>query len=142
MQRVQVGGCFAAQQRDEAIESGQQALKLYRGDFLGQATGAPRTRFVQLSIHLGELLARRGDHAAALAAVDPVLGMEPWNEDATVIAMRCHAHGGTHGGRRVPLLRRGVDPRVRDNTRRADQPRLRADPVRRAARDSRWAHPG
>jgi DNA-binding SARP family transcriptional activator len=94
---------FAARQYDEAIESGQQALNLYRGDFLSQATGADwataernrlRARFVQLSIHLGELLASRGDDAAALAVVDPVLSMEPWNEDATVIAMRCHAHGG------------------------------------------------
>ena len=77
---------FAAQRYDEAIESGQQALKLYRGDFLGQATRADwataernrlRARFVQLSIHLGELFARGGDHAAALTAVDPVLGMEP-----------------------------------------------------------------
>ncbi len=95
--------CFATQRCDEAIGSGQQALELYRGDFLCQATGADwataernrlRTRFVQLSIHLGELLARRGDQEAALAVVDPVLSMEPWNEDATVIAMRCHAHGG------------------------------------------------
>ena len=56
--------CFAPTQRcDEAIGSGQQALELYRGDFLCQATGADwataernrlRTRFVQLSIHLGE----------------------------------------------------------------------------------------
>jgi DNA-binding SARP family transcriptional activator len=94
---------FAARQYDEAIEPGQQALRLYRGDFLSQAAGADwataernrlRARFVQLSVHLGELLASRGDDAAALAVVDPVLTMEPWNEDATVIAMRCHAHGG------------------------------------------------
>ncbi len=95
--------CFAAQRSDEAIELGQQALALYRGDFLCQATGADwttadrdrlRARFVQLGVHLGELLARRGDDAAALAVVDPVLSMEPWNEEATVIKMRCHAHGG------------------------------------------------
>jgi DNA-binding SARP family transcriptional activator len=95
--------CFAAQRRDEAIELGQQALNLYRGDFLGQVAGADwataersrlRARFVQLSIHLGELLAGRGDHAAALAVVDPVLSVEPWNEDATVISMRCHARSG------------------------------------------------
>ncbi|MGD0927457.1 MAG: BTAD domain-containing putative transcriptional regulator [Streptosporangiaceae bacterium] len=95
--------CFTAHQADEAIELGRRALKLYRGDFLCRVTGADwttternrlRTRFVQLSVHLGELLARRGDHAAALAVVDPVLSMEPWNEDATVIKMRCHAHSG------------------------------------------------
>ncbi len=95
--------CFAAQRCDEAIELGQQALTLYRGDFLCQATGADwttaerdrlRARFVQLGIHLGDLLARRGDHAVALAVVDPVLTMEPWNEEATVIKMRCHAHDG------------------------------------------------
>ena len=95
--------CFAARRCHEAIERGQQALSLYRGDFLGQVTGADwataernrlRARFVQLSIHLGELLAGRGDHAAALAVVDPVLSMEPWNEEATVITMRCHARSG------------------------------------------------
>jgi DNA-binding SARP family transcriptional activator len=94
---------FSAQRSDEAIEFGQRAWRLYRGDFLCQVTGADwataernrlRTRFVQLSIYLGELLARRGDDAAALAVVDPVLSMEPWNEDATVIKMRCHARGG------------------------------------------------
>jgi DNA-binding SARP family transcriptional activator len=95
--------CFAAQRSDEAIELGQQALQLYRGDFLAQATGADwtsaernrlRARFVQLGVYLGELHARRGDHAAALAVVDPVLSMEPWNEEATVIKMRCHARSG------------------------------------------------
>jgi len=95
--------CFAARRPGEAIGLGQQALKLYRGDFLCQVTAADwataernrlRARFVQLGVHLGELLAGRGDHAAALAVVDPVLGMEPWNEDAAVIKMRCHAHGG------------------------------------------------
>ncbi len=53
-----------------------------------------RARFVQLSIHEGDLLARRSDHAEALAVVDPVLSIEPWNEDATVIKMHCHALGG------------------------------------------------
>lgn len=95
--------CFAAQRSDEAIELGQQALTLYRGDFLCHVIGADwttaergrlRAGFVQLGVHLSELLARRGDHAAALAVVDPVLSMEPWNEEATVIKMRCHAHGG------------------------------------------------
>jgi DNA-binding SARP family transcriptional activator len=43
---------------------------------------------------LGELLARRGDYGLALAVVDPVLSMEPWNEDATVLKMRCHAQTG------------------------------------------------
>lgn len=95
--------CFAAQQADEAIQLSQQAVELYRGDFLCQVTGADwatternrlRARFVQLSIHLGELLARRGDHGPALAAIDPVLSMEPWNEDATVIKMHCHARTG------------------------------------------------
>jgi len=95
--------CFAAERSDEAIELGQRALKLYRGDFLSQVTAADwttaernrlRTRFVQLGIHVGDLLARCGDHAAALAVIDPVLSMEPWNEDATVIKMHCHAHSG------------------------------------------------
>jgi DNA-binding SARP family transcriptional activator len=95
--------CFAARRRDEAIELGQQALRLYRGDFLCQVTSADwptaernrlRARFVQLSIHVGELLAERADHAGALAVIDPVLGSEPWNEDATVIKMACHAHSG------------------------------------------------
>ena len=95
--------CLSAQQASEAIELSQQALELYRGDFLGQVAEADwatternrlRTRFVQLSIHLGELLAGRGDHGPALAAVDPVLRMEPWNEDATVVKMRCHARTG------------------------------------------------
>jgi len=95
--------CFAAQRFREAIELCQEALTLYGGDFLCQVTGADwttaernrlRARFVQLSIHLGELLVRRGDHGAALAVVDPVLSMEPWNEEATVIKMRCHAKSG------------------------------------------------
>jgi DNA-binding SARP family transcriptional activator len=95
--------CLSAQQASQAIELSQQALELYRGDFLGQVAEADwatternrlRTRFVQLSIHLGELLAGRGDHGPALAAVDPVLRMEPWNEDATVVKMRCHARTG------------------------------------------------
>ncbi len=98
-----VSRCFTAHQSDEAIELGQRALKLYRGDFLCRVTGADwttternrlRARFVQLSVHLGELLARRGDHAAALALVDPVLNQEPWNEDAAVIKMHCLAHSG------------------------------------------------
>ena len=95
--------CRAARRPDEAIELGQQALLLYRGDFLGQVTGADwataernrlRARFVQLGIHVGELLAGRGDHAGALAVIDPVLSLEPWNEDATVIKMDCHAGSG------------------------------------------------
>ena len=96
--------CFSAQQADEAIELGYQALELYRGDFLGRVTDADwatternrlRARFVQLSIHMGELLIGRGDYGAALTVADPVLSMEPWNEDATVIKMRCHAQSGT-----------------------------------------------
>jgi DNA-binding SARP family transcriptional activator len=95
--------CYAARRSDEAIELGRQALKLYRGDFLCQVTAADwataernrlRACFVQLGVHLGDLLAGRGDHAAALAVVDPVLSIEPWNEDAAVIKMRSHAHGG------------------------------------------------
>ena len=95
--------CLAARRPDEAIDLGQQALRLYRGDFLGQVTSADwataernrlRARFVQLSIHVGELLAGRGDHAGALALVDPVLSLEPWNEDAAVIKMNSHAHDG------------------------------------------------
>ena len=95
--------CLAASRPDEAIELGQQALLLYRGDFLGQVTGADwataernrlRARFVQLGIHVGELLAGRRDHAGALAVIDPVLSLEPWNEDATVIKMNCHADSG------------------------------------------------
>lgn len=95
--------CRRAQQASEAIELSQQAVELYRGDFLGQVAEADwatternrlRTRFVQLSIHLGELLAGRGDHGPALAAVDPVLRLEPWNEDAAVVTMRCHARTG------------------------------------------------
>ncbi len=95
--------CLSARRADEAIERGREALALYRGDFLDQAADADwatternrlRARFVQLSIHLGELLAGRGDHGSALAIVDPVLNMEPWNEDATVVTMRCHAQAG------------------------------------------------
>ena len=95
--------CLTAQQPDEAVELSQQALKLYRGDFLCQAADADwatternrlRARFVQLSIHLGELLCSRGDHGQALAVIDPVLATEPWNEDAAVIQMHCHARTG------------------------------------------------
>jgi DNA-binding SARP family transcriptional activator len=95
--------CFAGRRPDEAIELGQQALRLYRGDFLCQVTSADwptaernrlRARFVQLSIHVGELLAERADHTGALAVIDPVLSSEPWNEDATVIKMACHAESG------------------------------------------------
>lgn len=94
---------FTAQRADEAIELSREALELYRGDFLCQATDADwttternrlRARFVLLSIQLGELLARRGDYGPALAVVDPVLSMEPWNEDAAVLKMRCHAQTG------------------------------------------------
>ena len=95
--------CFAAQQAEQVIKLSREALGLYRGDFLCQATEADwaaiernrlSARFVQVSIHLGELLARRGDCVTALAVVDAVLRKEPWNEDATVIKMRCHAQTG------------------------------------------------
>jgi LuxR family transcriptional regulator, maltose regulon positive regulatory protein len=88
---------------DEAIEVSQAALELYRGDFLRQSTDADwatsernrlSARFVLLSIQLGELLTRRGDCRAALTVLDPVLTMEPWNEDATVLKMRCYANTG------------------------------------------------
>ena len=95
--------CSATQQADQAIRLSRNALDLYRGDFLCRATEADwatternrlRARYVQLSIQLGELLARRGDCVTALAVIDPVLSIEPWNEDATVIKMRCHAQTG------------------------------------------------
>jgi DNA-binding SARP family transcriptional activator len=91
------------QRVDDAIEASQAALELYRGDFLRQATDADWAtternrlcaRFVLLSIQLGDLLARRGDCRAAVAVLDPVLSMEPWNEDATVLKMRCYAKTG------------------------------------------------
>jgi LuxR family transcriptional regulator, maltose regulon positive regulatory protein len=91
------------QRVDEAIEVCQAALELYRGDFLRQATDADWAtsernrlcaRFVLLSIQMGELLTRRGDCRAALAVLDPVLSIEPWNEDATVLKMRCYARTG------------------------------------------------
>jgi DNA-binding SARP family transcriptional activator len=91
------------QRVDEAIQVSRAALELYRGDFLRQATDADwatsernrlAARFVLLSILLGELLTRRGDCRAALAVIDPVLSVEPWNEDATVLKMRCHATTG------------------------------------------------
>jgi DNA-binding SARP family transcriptional activator len=95
--------CSGAQQADQVIRLSRNALDLYRGDFLCQATEADwatternrlRARYVQLSIQLGELLAWRGDCVTALAVIDPVLNMEPWNEDATMIKMRCHARTG------------------------------------------------
>lgn len=95
--------CFAARQAEQVIKLSRHALDLYRGDFLGQATEADwaavernrlAARFVQLSVHLGEILVRRGDCVTALAVVDVVLRKEPWNEDATVIKMRCHAQTG------------------------------------------------
>jgi DNA-binding SARP family transcriptional activator len=88
---------------EEAIEASRGALALYRGDFLCQATDADWAtgernrlcaRFVLLSIQLGDLLTRRGDYRDALAVVEPVLTMEPWNEDATVLTMRCYAKTG------------------------------------------------
>ena len=94
---------YGDSQADQAIVLSQEALQLYRGDFLCQAIEADwatiernrlRARFVLLSIHLGAELARRGDCERALAVVDPVLSIEPWNEDATVVKMRCHARTG------------------------------------------------
>ena len=91
------------QRVDEAIEVSRAALELYRGDFLRQATDADwatsernrlAARFVLLSIQLGELLTCRGDCREALAVLDPVLSTEPWNEDATVLKMRCYAKTG------------------------------------------------
>jgi DNA-binding SARP family transcriptional activator len=91
------------QRPDEAIELSRTALELYRGDFLSRATDADWAtsernrlcaRFMLLSIQLGELLTRRGDYRAALAVLDPVLCIEPWNEDATVLKMRCYAKAG------------------------------------------------
>jgi DNA-binding SARP family transcriptional activator len=91
------------QRPDEAIEVSRKALELYRGDFLSAATDADWAtsernrlcaRFVLLSIQLGELLTRCGDYRAALTVLDPVLRMEPWNEDATVLKMRCYAKAG------------------------------------------------
>jgi DNA-binding SARP family transcriptional activator len=98
-----VARSVTAQRADEAIELSRRALELYRGDFLCQASDADwttternrlRVRFVLLSVQLGGLLARRGDYGLALAVVDPVLSMEPWNEDATVLKMRCYAQTG------------------------------------------------
>ena len=66
----------------------------YGADWATTERNRLRARFVLLSIQLGELLARRGDYGPALAMVDPVLSMEPWNEDATVLKMRCHARTG------------------------------------------------
>ena len=95
--------CLTRQQAGRAIELSQHALELYRGDFLSQVTEADwatternrlRARFVQLGVDLGQLLVSRGEHERALAAVDPVLRMEPWNEDATVVKMACHARTG------------------------------------------------
>jgi DNA-binding SARP family transcriptional activator len=91
------------QRAEEAIEASRCALALYRGDFLYQATNADWatcernrlcTRFVLLSIQLGDLLTRRGDYRDALTVLEPVLTMEPWNEDATVLTMRCYAKTG------------------------------------------------
>jgi DNA-binding SARP family transcriptional activator len=91
------------QRADEAIEVSGYALALYRGDFLYQATDADWAtcernrlcaRFVMLSNQLADLLTRRGDYREALAVLEPVLNMEPWNEDATVLTMRCYAKTG------------------------------------------------
>ena len=91
------------QREDEAIEVSWAALELYRGDFLRQAIDADWAtsernrlcaRFVLLSIQLGKLLIRRGDCRVAMAVIDPVLSMEPWNEDAAVLKMRCYANTG------------------------------------------------
>jgi DNA-binding SARP family transcriptional activator len=92
-----------AQRAEEVVELCEEARELYRGDFLCQATDADwttaernrlRARFVLVCVHLGGLLTGRGDYGRALAVIDPVLSMEPWNEDATVIKMRCHARTG------------------------------------------------
>jgi DNA-binding SARP family transcriptional activator len=94
---------ISEQRADEAIEVSRKALALYRGDFLSQATDADWAtpernrlcgRFVLLSVKLGELLTRGGDYRGALAVLDPVLCIEPWNEDATVLKMRCYAKAG------------------------------------------------
>jgi DNA-binding SARP family transcriptional activator len=91
------------QQAEEAIEASHRALALYRGDFLYQATDADWAtcernrlcaRFVLVSTQLADLLTRRGDYREALAVLEPVLTMEPWNEDATVLTMRCYAKTG------------------------------------------------
>jgi DNA-binding SARP family transcriptional activator len=91
------------QRAEEAIEVTRCALALYRGDFLCQVTDADWAtcernrlcaRFVLLSNQLADLLTRRGDYREALAVLEPVLNMEPWNEDATVLTMRCYAKTG------------------------------------------------
>jgi DNA-binding SARP family transcriptional activator len=88
---------------DEAVGLARDALALYRGDFLSEFIDIDwttternrlRARFVLLSVRQAELLTHLGDDAAALAVIDPVLDLEPWNEDATVLKMRCHTRAG------------------------------------------------
>lgn len=88
---------------DEAFELCREADRLYRDDFLSDAIAADwstaernrlHARYVVLCNQLAKLHAGRGEHRCAVAALDRVLGRDPWNEDAARIAMRCYVDMG------------------------------------------------
>jgi|SRR6478609_6658286 len=88
---------------DEAFEFCRAAKRLYRADFLSDATGLDwatverhrlRTRYIVLCNQLARLHAARGEPRCAIAVLERVLAKDPWNEDSARIMMQCYVEMG------------------------------------------------
>ena len=101
---VAVGRRLEAEGRpDIAVETYQEAERLYRGDFLedlpsAEWAAAERGRllsdYVELGNRLADLYAERGDHAAAIAVCNRVLARDTWNEESARRKMRSYSATG------------------------------------------------
>ena len=88
---------------DIAVETYQEAERLYRGDFLEDLPSAEwaaaehgrlLSDYVELGNRLADLYAERGDHAAAIAVCNRVLARDTWNEESARRKMRSYTATG------------------------------------------------